>query len=110
MLFLVVAAAAAVAAPADAAWESYACEGGPTVRVALTDTRPPERGWLDTAGGIVALERHDGEGKAVLRGGGHMVIALNWADIYYAPPAREKSAFRCRISGAGSTSIKPAPE
>ena len=110
MLFLVLAAAAAVAAPADAAWETYECEGGPAIRLALNDARPAERGWLETTGGIVELTRHEGEGKTVLRGGGHMVVAPNWLDILYAPPERERSAYQCRIANAAAPLSKPAPE
>ena len=109
MLFLVLAAAAA-AAPADAAWETYACEGGPTIRLALNDVRPPEHGWLETAGGVVELTRHEGEGKTVLRGGAHMVVATNWLDILYAPPGRERSAYQCRIADAATPPGKPPPE
>ena len=110
MLFLVLVAAAATAAPADAAWETYACEGGPTIRLALDDVRPPERGWLETAGGVVELTRHEGDGKTVLRGGGYMVIAPNWLDILYAPPGRERSAYPCRIANAATPLGKPSPE
>lgn len=110
MLFLILAAAASAAAPANAPWESYACEGGPTIRVALTETRPPEAGWIETAHGVVALTRHDGEGKSVLRGEGHTVVALNWVDILYAPPGKEKAAFSCRIVNAAAPPPKPALE
>lgn len=109
MLFLVLAAAAA-AAPADAAWESYVCDKGPTIRLALSDARPPEQGWLETAGGVVALTRHAGEGKTVLRGGGYTVVAPNWLDILYAPPGNEKAAFSCRIADAEAPPAKPALE
>lgn len=109
MLFLVLAAVAA-AAPSDAVWESYVCESGPTVRLALNEARPPERGWLETAGGVVALTRHAGEGKTVLSGGGYTVVAPNWIDILYAPPGREKSAYSCRIAGAADGPIRPEPE
>ncbi len=109
MLFLVLAAAAA-AAPANAAWETYECAEGPTIRLALNDVRPPEQGWLETEGGIVELTRHEGDGKTVLRGGGYMVIAPNWLDILYAPPGRERSAYQCRIANAAAPLGKPAPE
>ena len=48
MLSAFVLVAAAVAAPpaSDPAWESYACEGGPPVRLALIGGRPAERGFL----------------------------------------------------------------
>ena len=109
MFFLVVAAAAA-AAPANAAWESYACESGPTVRLALNDARPAEQGWLETNEGVVALTRREGSGKSVLSGGGYTVVALNWIDILYAPPGREAKAYSCRIANAGAAPAKPAPE
>ncbi len=112
LLFVLAAAAVSVpaAAPAGPAWESYVCEGGPTIRLALNDARPAERGWLETPGGIVDLTRHDGEGKTVLRGGGHMVVAPNWIDILYAPPGREKKAYSCRIAGAADGTVAPKPE
>jgi hypothetical protein len=109
MLFLVLVAAAAAAQP-NAAWESYECESGPTIRLALNDARPAEKGWLETPGGIVELTRHEGEGKTVLRGGGYMVVAPNWADILYAPPGKEKAAYSCRIANAASPPGKPIPE
>jgi hypothetical protein len=109
MLFLIL-AAAAVAAPADAPWESYVCENGPTIRLALNETRPAEQGWLETDSGVVALVRHEGEGKTVLRGGGYMVVAPNWIDILYAPPGKEKAAYSCRIANATSAPGKPSPE
>lgn len=109
MLFLVVAAAAA-AVPANSAWESYECQSGPTVRLALSDTRPAEQGWLEINGGIVVLTRHEGDGRTVLRGDGYTVVAVNWIDILFAPPGREKSAYSCRIANAGSAPAKPSPE
>lgn len=109
MFFLLVAAVAA-AAPVDAAWESYVCESGPTIRLALNDGRPAEQGWLETTSGIVPLVRQQNEGKGVLRGGGYLVVAPNWVDIYYAPPGREKAAYRCRIADATAAPAKPSPE
>jgi len=109
MLFLVLTAAVA-AAPTGAAWESYECESGPTIRLALNDARPAEQGWLETEGGVVELARHAGEGKTVLRGGGYMVVALNWIDILYVPPGRETKAYACRIANAASPPAKPIPE
>ena len=110
MLFLVLAAAAAVAAPADAAWETYECEGGPAIRLALNDARPAERGWLDTQAGIVELTRHEGEGKTVLRGGGHMVRPFNWLDVLYAPPGEGQAAFTCRVQNAAGRVAVPGVE
>ena len=112
MLSAFVLAAAAVAAPpaSDPAWESYACEGGPPVRLALIGGRPAERGFLALETGIVALERHEGDPPAVLRGEGHMVRASNWLDILYAPPGQEHAALQCRVDGAASPPPRPSPE
>jgi hypothetical protein len=112
MLFMTVFAAAVSAAspPADAAWENYVCEGGPAIRLALVGERPASAGYLDLATGIVALERHQGESPAVLRGSGYMVRPFNWTDILYAPPGREKSAYQCRVEGAAGRAGKPGVE
>ena len=109
---LVLAVIAALAAPAasDPAWESYACEGGPTIRLALAGDRPAERGWLQTADGVVELTRHEGEAKAVLRGGGHMVRPFHWLDVLYAPPGEGQAAFTCRVQNAVGRVAAPGVE
>ena len=107
---IVLAAAVAVPAAGDPMWESYACEGGPTVRLALAGERPAERGFLALETGVVVLERHEEDAPAVLRGAGYMVRASNWLDILYAPPGRERAAWQCRVEGATATPARPAPE
>lgn len=109
MLLHLVLAAAASAAPAsnDPLWETYVCEGGAPIRLALLGDRPATSGYLDLGASIVTLERHKGEPPAVLRGEGYMVRPFNWTDLLYAPPGREKSAYQCRIDGAASKAGKP---
>lgn len=105
-------AAAVLAAPsaADPAWETYACESGPEIRLALIGGRPAESGFLALPGGTVVLERHEGEPPEVLRGGGYMVRPFNWSEVLYAPPGYEKAAFQCRIADAKARSAAPVPE
>ncbi len=113
MLFsLVIAAAAVASAPAagDPVWQTYVCEGGPSIRLALMGDRPAERGFLALETGVVTLERHEGEAKTVLRGDGHMVRTSNWLDVLYAPPGREKNAYQCRAEGAAGRAARPAAE
>lgn len=107
---LLLAAAAAAAAPADAVFETYACDSGPSVTLALTGGRPASGGYLRTDGAVVALTPHAGDAKTVLRGGGYMVRASNWADILYAPPGREKNAYECRVANAAVKPGAPKPE
>lgn len=104
------AAVAAAPAAGDPAWESYVCESGPTIRLALLGERPASAGYLDLGTGIVTLEPHKGESSAVLRGQGYMVRPFNWTDILYAPPGREKSAYQCRVDGAAGRAGRPGVE
>jgi hypothetical protein len=104
--------ALSVAAPAagDPAWETYVCESGPTIRLALIGDRPATDGFLALEAGVVTLTRHKGDAAAVLRGDGYMVRPFNWTDILYAPPGREKSAYQCRVDGAAARLPKPGVE
>lgn len=111
MLSFAFAALLTAAPPADdPSWETYACESGPSIRIALMGGRPATQGFLALEGGTVALDRHKGEADTVLRGGGHMVRPFNWTELLYAPPGREKNAYQCRIEGAAARLPKPVAE
>lgn len=109
---VLVLAAALIAAPpaADPAWETYACDGGPEIRLALIGGRPADQGFLAATGGAIALSRQQGEPPEVLRGGGYMVRPFNWTEVLYAPPGRETSAYQCRIADARAKPAAPTPE
>lgn len=110
LLLSAVAATAPAPAATDLAWETYACEDGPSLRLALVGGRPASEGFLEAASGVVALTRHQGEPQAVLRGEGYMVRPFNWSDILYAPPGHEKSAYQCRVENAAGRPDAPALE
>ncbi|BCW90638.1 hypothetical protein sos41_38110 [Alphaproteobacteria bacterium SO-S41] len=111
MLSLVLlAAVSATPAAGDPTWETYVCESGPTIRLALLGDRPASAGYLDLGTGIITLEPHKGEPPAVLRGQGYMVRPFNWTDILYAPPGREKSAYQCQVQGAADRAGRPGVE
>ena len=109
-LSLALALAVAVPAAADPSWETYVCEGGPTIRLALVGDRPATDGFLSLETSTVTLTRHTGDAPAVLRGDGYMVRPFNWTDILYAPPGRETSAYQCRVDGAAGRVAKPGVE
>jgi len=108
-MLVITLAAAVLAAPsaADPVWETYACDGGPEIRLALMGGRPADSGYLAATEGTIALERQKGEPPEVLRGGGYMVRPFNWTEVLYAPPGFEKAAFQCRIADAKAP--PPAP-
>jgi hypothetical protein len=111
MSVLILAAALIAAPPAnDPAWETYACDGGPEIRLALIGGRPADSGFLAAATGAVALTRQKDEPAEVLRGGGYMVRPFNWTEVLYAPPGREKAAYQCRIADAKAKPPAPTPE
>jgi hypothetical protein len=111
-MFGVVLVAAALAAPAaaDPAWETYACDGGPEIHLALVGGRPAESGYLALPAGPVILTRQKDDPPEVLRGGGYMVRPFNWSELLYAPPGRETSAYQCRVADAKARPPAPTPE
>ena len=110
MFAAVFALIAAASGPANAAWETYACADGPSVRIAFSGDRTADRGYLTVSGKIVELTPHKGDAKAVLRGQGYMVRPFNWTDILYAPPGRERAAYQCRVVDAASPPAAPKVE
>jgi hypothetical protein len=108
-MLVLVTAAALLAAPSasEPAWETYACDGGAQIRLALVGGRPADGGYLAASGGTVVLERQKDGPPEVLRGGGYMVRPFNWTEVLYAAPGQEKTALQCRIADAKAPPAAP---